>query len=55
MVKSKTKMYWGHKARVIGFSTQGIALDAVAVSDAAINGGQTFFAHVEIVHMTVMR
>ncbi len=47
VVKSKTKIYWGHKASVIGFPTQGIALDAVAVSDAATHDGQTFFPHVE--------
>ncbi len=47
VVKSKTKMYWGHKASVIGYPTQGIALDAVAVSDAATHDGQTFFPHVK--------
>jgi len=47
VVKSKTKMYWGHKASVIGLPKQGIAIDAVAVTDAATHDGQTFFPHVE--------
>lgn len=47
IVKSKTKMYWGHKASVIGLPKQGIALDAVAVMDGATHDGQTFFPHVE--------
>jgi hypothetical protein len=47
VVKSKTKMYWGHKASVLGLPKQGIAIDAVAVSDAATHDGQTFFPHVE--------
>jgi len=47
IVKSKTKMVWGHKASVIGLPKQGIALDAVAITDAATHDGQTFFPHVE--------
>jgi len=47
VVKSKTKMYWGHKASVIGLPKQGVALDAMAVADAATHDGQTFFPHVE--------
>jgi hypothetical protein len=47
IVKSRTKMYWGHKASVIGLPGQGIVLDAVAVSDAASHDGQTFFPHVK--------
>ena len=47
IVKSKTKMVWGHKASVLGLPEQGIALDAVAVTDAATHDGQTFFPHVE--------
>ena len=42
VVKSKTKIYWGHKASVIGLPKQGIAIDAVAVTDAATHDGQTF-------------
>ena len=45
MVKSKTKMYWGHKASVIGLPKQGIAIDAVAIMDAASHDGQTFLPH----------
>ena len=45
--KSKIKIVWGHKASVIGLPSQGIPLDAVAVSDAATNDGRTFFPHVE--------
>ncbi len=47
IVKSKTKMLWGHKASVIGLPKQGIAIDAVAIADAATHDGQTFFPHVE--------
>jgi len=47
VVKSKTKMYWAHKASVIGLPKQGIPLDAVAISDGATNDGKTFFPHVE--------
>ena len=47
IVKSKTKMIWGHKASVIGLPKQGIPIDAVAVADAASHDGQTFFPHVE--------
>lgn len=45
VVKSKTKMYWGHKASVIGLPQQGVALDAVAIMDAASHDGQTFLPH----------
>jgi len=45
VVKSKTKMYWGHKASVIGLPEQGIAIDAVAITDAASHDGQTFLPH----------
>jgi len=47
IVKSKTKMYWGHKASVVGFPRQGIPLDAAAVSDASTFDGETFYPHVE--------
>jgi hypothetical protein len=47
IVKSGTKRYWGHKASIVGLPRQGIALDAVAVMDAATHDGQTFFPHVE--------
>ena len=47
IVKSGKKMIWGHKASIIGLPEQGIAIDAIAVSDAATHDGQTFFPHVE--------
>jgi len=47
IVKSATKMYWGHKSSVIGLPSQGVALDVVAVMDASTNDGKTFFPHVE--------
>ncbi len=47
IVKSAKKMIWGHKASIIGLPEQGIAIDAVAVCDAATHDGQTFFPHVE--------
>jgi hypothetical protein len=47
IVKSGPKMYFGHKASVIGFPDQGVALDAIALSDGATHDGQTFFPHVK--------
>ncbi len=47
IVKGGKKMIWGHKASVIGLPRQGVAIDAIAVSDAATHDGQTFFPHVE--------
>ncbi len=46
IVKNKKKMIWGHKASIIGFPSQEIALDAVAVADAATFDGETFHPHV---------
>ena len=45
VVKSSTKMYWAHKASVIGLPEQGIAIDAVAIADAATHDGKTFLPH----------
>jgi hypothetical protein len=50
VVKSRTKMYWAHKASVIGLPKQGIAIDAVAITDAATHDGQTFLPHVKDVY-----
>lgn len=47
IVKSGKKMIWGHKASIIGLPKQGIAIDAVAVADAATHDGQTLFPQVE--------
>ena len=43
IVKSGPKMCFGHKTSVIGFPDQGVALDAIALSDGATHDGQTFF------------
>lgn len=45
IVKSATKMYWGHKGSIIGLPGQGVIIDARAVSDAATHDGQTFLPH----------
>jgi len=47
IVKSGHKMYFGHKASVVGFPDQGVALDAVAMADGATHDGQTFLPHVK--------
>lgn len=47
IVKSGKKMYFGHKASVVGFPEQGIPLDAKAVADGATYDGQTFFPHIQ--------
>ena len=47
IVKSGGKMYWGHKASVVGLPLQGIPLDAVAIADGASHDGQTFLPHVK--------
>lgn len=47
IVKSGKKMIWGHKASVLGLPKQGIAIDAVAVADAATHDGRTLFPHVQ--------
>lgn len=46
VVKSPTKVFWAHKASVIGLARQGIPLDAVAVADAATYDGETLYPHV---------
>ena len=46
IVKSNNKMYWGHKASILGYPRQGIPLDAVAVNDASTFDGKTFYPHV---------
>ena len=47
IVKSNNKMYWGHKASIIGFPHQGVPLDAVPISDVATFDGETLYPHVE--------
>jgi len=46
VAKSGGKLYWAHKAAVIGFPRQGAILDITAVADAATHDGQTFLPHV---------
>jgi len=46
IVKSNHKMYWGHKAGIIGFPGQEIPIDAVAILDGATFDGETFYPHV---------
>jgi hypothetical protein len=53
IVKSGQRMYWGHKASVLGFPRhRGVTLDARAVQDAATNDGETFYPHVESLFKT---
>lgn len=52
IVKSNHKMYWGHKASVIGLPRQGIPLDAAAIADAATFDGETFYPHIQKVFET---
>ncbi|MCR4292793.1 MAG: hypothetical protein NUV76_07935 [Candidatus Kuenenia sp.] len=52
IVKSITKMYWGHKASIVGFPCQGVPLDARAVLDGPTHDGETYFPHVEKVFNT---
>jgi len=45
VVKSSKRIYWAHKASMVGLPEQGIPLDAVAVSDAASFDSQTLAPH----------
>lgn len=47
IVKSNKKMYWGHKASIIGYPGQGIPLDAAAISDASTFDGETLYPHMK--------
>jgi hypothetical protein len=47
IVKSNSRMHWGHKAAILGFPRQGVPLDAVAVADAATFDGETLYPHVK--------
>ena len=47
VVKSNGKMYWAHKAAVIGLASQGVPLDAVALNDASTNDGDTPLEHID--------
>jgi len=48
IVKSNGKMIWGHKASVLGLPRQGVALDAIAIADAATFDGETLLPHMEM-------
>ena len=45
VVKSTSKMYWGHKASTLGFAEQEVLLDAVAMSDAASHDSKSLVPH----------
>jgi len=47
IVKSGKAMHWGHKGAIVGLPRQGVAIDAIAVADAATHDGRTFFPHIE--------
>ena len=47
VVKSNKKMYWAHKASILGFPRQGVPLDAVPLCDAATFDGETLYPHVK--------
>ena len=47
IVKSGSKMHWGHKASVIGYPRQGVPMDACAIKDAATFDGKTLYPHVK--------
>ena len=47
VAKSGGKLYWAHKAAILGFPRQGAILDIIAVTDGATHDGQTFLPHVE--------
>ncbi len=53
IVKAHNKMYWGHKASVLGFPIQGIPLDIIAVSDASTHDGKTFYPHIELLFQNI--
>jgi hypothetical protein len=57
IVKSSSKIIWGHKASVLGLPIQGIPLDAVAIADGATFDGETLFPHMERLfeHLPVVR
>jgi hypothetical protein len=52
IVKSSSKQYWGHKASILGFPEQGIALDAVPIADASTHDGKTILPHIRQIFTT---
>ncbi len=47
IVKSSNRIYWGHKASIIGYPSQGIPLDIVALRDGATHDGESLYPHIE--------
>lgn len=47
VVKTQHKKYWAHKASFVGFPKSHIPIDAVAVSYASTNDGQTLIPHLQ--------
>jgi hypothetical protein len=47
IVKSAKRIYWGHKASILGFPQQGIALDVVPIVDSATHDGKTLLPHIK--------
>jgi hypothetical protein len=47
VVKNNNKMYWAHKASVVGFPASQIPIDAVAVNYASTNDGKTLKPHTQ--------
>jgi len=46
VAKAGGKLYWAHKAAILGFPRQGAILDIIAVTDGASHDGQTLLPHV---------
>ncbi len=47
IVKSSKRIYWGHKASIIGYPEQGIIIDAAPVADSATFDGKTIYPHLK--------
>ncbi len=47
VVKSQNQKYWAHKASFVGFPQSPVPINAVAVSYAATNDGQTLVSHLK--------
>lgn len=53
VIKSQNKKYWAHKASFVGFPQSHVPLDAVAVSHASTNDGQTLIPHLNRLHQHI--
>ena len=47
ITKSSNRIYWGHKASIIGYPKQGIPLDMAALTDGASHDGESLYPHIE--------